>query len=718
MAGVIREAKLHPKLRMIRNGDEVVNCLRAEQSQNVASTADLSHLLAGTEFEAIATMGFLTPAIEAAERRPAASQPKPRKLTDEKRAHHAHVGVFIEVQRDRQVGGAAVTASDVEALRGEIEGSMAPAGAIDRCLLSKRNFIAATIPLSELDKLAADERVAFVHPAEALALDVPRPKRGGRGVQPTDRRVPGRHDGGAGVIIGIIDVGGFDFSHRDFVAKGTSRFISIWDQGGRRRPPPSKRSGGDFAPFDFGSELLRADLDKALATERGGGLAATALEPQSQESRSSHATHVASIAAGNSGVCPRADIAAVLLNVPSDSNDPRVRRRTFSDSTRLVLAVEYLLEIAKREKKPISINISLGTNGGAHDGSGGVSRWFDALLAAEGRAISIAAGNAGQEAATEDSPTGWMMGRIHASGRIPSRGLVVDLEWTVVGDQVVDLSENEFEIWYSPQDRIRIAVRPPGSSSWIEVAPREYIENKRLASGTFLSVYNELYNPVNGANYCAVYLSPDLRPEALTGVAAGTWTIRLIGEEIRNGGFHCWIERDDPYRYGPGGAGQLMRMPSFFSRTSNVDSHSINSLACGHRVISVGNLDERRQRIAASSSQGPTRDARFKPDIAAPGTDVVAANGFAEEDEPWVNMSGTSMASPHVAGVVGLMLSSNPRLTAAQCSGILQRTSRPLPGGSYEWRNDAGFGAVDAAAALAEAASFDEREDIGGKVRA
>lgn len=719
MAGDVREAKLHPKLRMIRNGDEVVNCLRAEQSQNVVSTADISSLLAGTPFAAAAdTTGFLAPGIEASELRGAAAPPKREKLTEARQAHHAHVGVFIEVHRDRQVGGAGVTADDVEALKAELQGSLAPADQIDRCLLSKRNFIAATLPVAELANLASDERVAFVHPAEALGLDVPRPKRGANQLRPTDRRIPGRDDGGAGVIIGIIDVGGYDFSHQDFLADGKSRFISIWDQGGKRRKPPSERGGIGFEPFDFGSELLRADLDKALATDQAGGLWATLLEPQSQESRSSHATHVASIAAGNKGVCPKAEIAAVLLNIPFDPDDPLERRRTFADSTRLVLAIEYLLEIAKRENKPISINISLGTNGGAHDGSGGVSRWFDALLAAEGRAITIAAGNAGQEASTEESPSGWIMGRIHASGRIPSRGLMLDLEWTVVGDQIVDLSENELEIWYSPQDRIRIAVRPPGASSWIEVAPREYVENKRLTSGTFLSVYNELYNPVNGANYCAVYLSPDLRPEALTGVAAGTWTVRLIGEEIRNGEFHCWIERDDPYRYGPGEAGQLMRMPSFFSAGSNVDSHSINSLACGHRVISVANLDERRQRIAASSSQGPTRDARSKPDIAAPGTDIVAANGFGDEDEPWVDMSGTSMASPYVAGVVGLMLSRNPRLTAAQCSGILQRTSRPLPGGSYDWRNDAGFGGIDAAAAIAEAASFNQREDISKKVPA
>jgi subtilisin family serine protease len=70
------------------------------------------------------------------------------------------------------------------------------------------------------------------------------------------------------------------------------------------------------------------------------------------------------------------------------------------------------------------------------------------------------------------------------------------------------------------------------------------------------------------------------------------------------------------------------------------------------------------------------------------------------------------MASPYVAGVVALMLAKNRHLTAAQCAGILQRTARPLPGSSYDWRNDAGFGAIDAAAALREAATFDIRSDI------
>lgn len=723
MANGFREQKLHPKLRMIRNGDDSVNAMRANRSASLASTLSSRDLTQATAMSPIlaTAVDFQGPMYEAAIASAAARAPKRRKMTAARAPKHAYVGVFIEVHRDRPAAEPSATVGDVEKLKSHIYevASNAPgAGEIDRCLLSNRNFIAATVPVTELEDLASDERVAFVHPAEAIGFELPRPGRSlSSDHTPTNRRVPGNeHRGGDGVIVGIIDVGGFDFAHPDFIRDGKTRFLSIWDQRKHRRKPPSVRRGARFEAFNFGSEILKEDMDKAIATAAAGKLPAVVLEPQSQASRSSHATHVASIAAGNNGVCPAADIAAVLLDVPFDAKDPEERRRTFADSTRLVLAVEYLLEVARQAGKPISINISLGTNGGAHDGSGGVSRWFDALLASEGRAICVAAGNAGQEGPTEDSPMGWITGRIHASGKIPSRGLVVDLAWTLVGDTVIDVSENELEIWYSPQDRLRIAVKPPGQASWMEVGPREYVENKRLPSGTFVSIYNELYNPVNGANYCAVYLSPDLRTESFAGVQTGTWTVRLTGDEIRSGGFHCWIERDDPYEFGPAGGRRIARMPSFFSAVTNVDSHAINSLACGHRVIAVANLDDNRQQIAKTSSQGPTRDDRYKPDIAAPGTDIVAANGFAEADKPWVTMSGTSMASPYVAGIVGLMLAANPNLTAAQCSGILQRTSRPLPGGSYDWKNDAGFGAIDAAAAVREAATFNLRNDITKRV--
>jgi len=71
------------------------------------------------------------------------------------------------------------------------------------------------------------------------------------------------------------------------------------------------------------------------------------------------------------------------------------------------------------------------------------------------------------------------------------------------------------------------------------------------------------------------------------------------------------------------------------------------------------------------------------------------------------------MASPLVAGVVGLMLALEPRLTAAQIESILRRTARPLPGSSFAWSNAAGFGVIDPEACLAETSRLDVRKDLG-----
>jgi subtilisin family serine protease len=70
------------------------------------------------------------------------------------------------------------------------------------------------------------------------------------------------------------------------------------------------------------------------------------------------------------------------------------------------------------------------------------------------------------------------------------------------------------------------------------------------------------------------------------------------------------------------------------------------------------------------------------------------------------------MASPHVAGVAAAMLSVAPRLNAAQIGGIIQRTARPLPGKTFDWATDAGFGVIDAPACIAEALLVNYRDDI------
>jgi subtilisin family serine protease len=331
-------------------------------------------------------------------------------------------------------------------------------------------------------------------------------------------------------------------------------------------------------------------------------------------------------------------------------------------------------------------------------------------MAVPGRCVVVAAGNAGQEAPSFAGDTSYVSGRIHTSGKLAARGLDRVLDWIVAGNGVVDASENEFELWYSAQDRFAVSLRPPGGD-WIgPIEPQEYVENQQLRQGSFISIYNELYHPANGANYIGIYLSPDLDSTPIVGIPAGDWAVRLHAREVRNGEFHAWVERDDPRPVGIPVPPNVFALPSFFAEATNVDDTSVSSLACATSVVAVGNLDVERERINVTSSQGPTRDGRFKPDVAAPGTGIVAARGFVPED-PWVAMTGTSMAAPYITGVVALMLGAEPRLTAAQIEGIFHRTSLPLPGGDFKWVNDAGFGRVDAGSAVLEAGQAAKRTD-------
>jgi subtilisin family serine protease len=576
------------------------------------------------------------------------------------------------------------------------------------------NLVTAQVPLSKIKDIVAKANVTYVELGEALATPTPTVSTDRPQVPSVSLRkfgTPKQRKKAENVLIGIVDVQGFDFTHPDFLdGNGKTRFVRIWDQGGSTRPHPKGRK-----QFEYGSEFLQEHLNTAIKAAPKLKIPAYELEAQSQMVVGSHATHVASIAGGNRGVCSEALIAGVLVSLPLADQD---RRQSFYDSTRIADAVDYLVNLAddlsKERGRPVrlSINVSLGTNGHAHDGSSAISRWIDSVMSVPGRCISVAAGNAGQEVAAFEGDSGFIMGRIHTSGSVPSSDLVKDIEWLVVGNGIVDVSENELEIWYSPQDRFDVMLRPPGSDQWIgPIAPRQFTENQQLKDGSFVSIYNELYHPANGANYISIYLSPLLSDKGVVGVPAGRWTVRIRGREVRDGRYHGWIERDDPRSLGRVGDREAWRFPSFFSESSNIDNSSVSSLACGQRVLSVANLDEVAERINISSSQGPTRDQRNKPDVAAPGTNIVAAKGFAGEDDRWIKMSGTSMASPFVAGVAGLMLGLEPKLTAAQIEGIIVRTARPLPGGSFKWANDSGFGRIDPEACLAEAELITKRED-------
>lgn len=131
---------------------------------------------------------------------------------------------------------------------------------------------------------------------------------------------------------------------------------------------------------------------------------------------------------------------------------------------------------------------------------------------------------------------------------------------------------------------------------------------------------------------------------------------------------------------------------------------TVGDPACAKSVITVGSVDD-GMSIAGSSSRGPTLDGRIKPEVCAVGVSVTSA--MAGNPCGYVRMSGTSMATPHVAGVAALMLEYNPDLTPSRVRGILMDTATDC--GTTGPDNNYGWGVVNATNAILHSA---EEHDI------
>jgi serine protease AprX len=128
--------------------------------------------------------------------------------------------------------------------------------------------------------------------------------------------------------------------------------------------------------------------------------------------------------------------------------------------------------------------------------------------------------------------------------------------------------------------------------------------------------------------------------------------------------------------------------------------YTVGSPAAAPNVITVGAASD-LNRIAEFSSRGPTADGRPKPDIVLPGVDIVAArsqgtNMGTPVDAYYTSASGTSMATPHAAGLCALVLQTAPKLTPCEVKRLIVSTAFDLGFGP----NTQGAGLADAWAAV------------------
>ncbi|MEK7375675.1 MAG: S8 family serine peptidase [Candidatus Margulisiibacteriota bacterium] len=126
-------------------------------------------------------------------------------------------------------------------------------------------------------------------------------------------------------------------------------------------------------------------------------------------------------------------------------------------------------------------------------------------------------------------------------------------------------------------------------------------------------------------------------------------------------------------------------------------------------ALGVGAVDS-SDTIASFSSRGPivwSSVSYTKPDVCAPG--VVIKSSYM--DGNYKSLNGTSMASPHVAGVAALMLEANPTLEANEIKNIIKNNTEKKSGVLYP-SNDYGWGRIDAFAAVTNSTGPDTNPPI------
>ncbi|MGE5605968.1 MAG: S8 family peptidase [Bacteroidota bacterium] len=113
---------------------------------------------------------------------------------------------------------------------------------------------------------------------------------------------------------------------------------------------------------------------------------------------------------------------------------------------------------------------------------------------------------------------------------------------------------------------------------------------------------------------------------------------------------------------------------------------TINTPGINPKVITVGNLDHRRtvifddDRVHPTSSRGPTRDKIKKPDLLAPGTNIISLR----PGGGYRSLTGTSMAASIVSGAIALILEKNPKLRPDQVKRMLLKNAREIGLDPYE----------------------------------
>ena len=559
------------------------------------------------------------------------------------------------------------------------------------------NIVTMRVPVDKLDILESN--------ADILQYDLARPVYPLLNNSRFDTRADSVQQGldlpqgytGRDVLIGITDWG-FDYTNPNFYdsTRRVYRIYKVWDQ--------FKLSGPAPAGFGYGTELVTKEAMLDAKCDTPGVY-----------NYSTHGSHVAGIAAGSGcgtkykGMAPDANLMFVSFKL---------------NEAGALDAFAWLKDQAREAGKRLVVNMSWGMYSfGANDGTSLMSQAINSY-ADSGVVFVSSAGNNGDV-------------NFHLMKAFDS---LPDTLRTIVQFNSAGVGEG-ISAWGNVGGRFKVQLLfNSGDSVFV---PTPYFETNQsafyfdttLIIGTDTVHYDvamESANVNNGRPYAFLNIDKSnlkvhLFVTAQLGDTVHLWNVYNKKDHAGNTGVPFVSDSRDGYANGDRKYG--LSEPTIADKCITVAAHYADRLNPRDSAYVVGNT-------ATFSSFGPTLTNPNKPEISAPGVSVVSSTNSYTADviNPvttvmyrsrayhFTGLSGTSMASPTVTGVVALMLEANPYLTVDQVRDIIITTARTdimtgnLNGNcSTRW----GYGKIDAYAAVKKAletVSIQQPDAVSGKI--
>jgi subtilisin family serine protease len=507
---------------------------------------------------------------------------------------------------------------------------------------------------------------------------------------------------GRGVVVGIVDTG-IDGAHPAFLGRHDdatkSRIHSVWNMWESGGDSPFKRSGkrDPYRSMNFGKEYIGHDEVVTAADSDG------------------HGTHVSGIAAGRpvgtwpGGISPGATIVVAGVGTQGGFiND-------------VVAGVKYCFQKATELGLPCVVNISLNTERHSHDGTDPLSISLTQLVSADfvpavglgtlpsampayidGRIICGSAGN-------------FRGDDLHWQETIPAGGTVSLLYEPFRSGTTSTLRDDGITFWAYNEDgsTARLRISATDSANPLLATGEVGLRTSTAAvttpppttpawpGGLRVNIHNGPERPNNRHYNPEIYW---IRSTPASPVASSPWIVRIrntASSPCVIHGFAAFREHRGRFIFATAQTQPLIGVTYTPAQLASFETHKVGTPGTAPGLICVAAFTSNDStgttaagELAPFSSPGPLRAAgpgRRAIDVAAPGHEVLSAQagtgGF-------VAMSGTSMASPMVTGLVAALLQIHPNLDTGEVVNRLEIACRRRPIDSVE---DWGLGRIDAA---------------------